>query len=98
MALPTRKKVPATNIGSMLEETQQEVIIEEAILAIEEEDEDGEGGGITEADEGPNPEQAKIYFDGLRENLRHCSENNERARTYAPTKRQRGWKSWLSPF
>ncbi len=62
------EEVPATNIGSMLEETQQEVIIEEAILAIEEEDEDGEGGGITEADEGPNPEQAKIYFDGLREN------------------------------
>lgn len=53
---------PAANIGSMLDESQQD----ELILANDEEDEDGEGG-IAEVDDGPNPEQAKAYFDELRE-------------------------------
>ncbi|HGH5223973.1 TPA: RNA polymerase sigma factor RpoD [Legionella pneumophila] len=53
---------PATNIGSMLDEEQQE----EILLDVDEEDEDGEGG-ISDVDDGPNPEQAKIYFDELRE-------------------------------
>lgn len=53
---------PATNIGSMLDEEQQEDIL----LDVDEEDEDGEGG-ITDVDDGPNPEQAKVYFDELRE-------------------------------
>ncbi|HAT4472848.1 TPA: RNA polymerase sigma factor RpoD [Legionella pneumophila] len=51
---------PATNIGSMLDEEQQE----EILLDVDEEDEDGEGG-ISDVDDGPNPEQAKIYFDEL---------------------------------
>jgi RNA polymerase primary sigma factor len=59
--------VPASNIGSMLEQSQEEPI-EPEIIAAEDEDEDGEGGGI-EADEGPNPEQAKIYFDELRDSF-----------------------------
>ncbi|HAT6325690.1 TPA: RNA polymerase sigma factor RpoD [Legionella pneumophila subsp. pneumophila] len=53
---------PATNIGSMLDEEQQE----EILLDVDEEDEDGEGG-ISDVDDGPNPEQAKVYFDELRE-------------------------------
>lgn len=54
---------PASNIGSMLDEEQQE-----AILLSEEEDENGEGeGGMSEVDDGPSPEQAKAYFDELRD-------------------------------
>lgn len=52
---------PPANIGSMLDEEQQDLL-----LSADEEDEDGEGG-IAEVDDGPNPEQAKIYFDELKE-------------------------------
>lgn len=55
---------PAASIGSMLDDVQQE----EVLLAVDDEDEDGEGG-LAEVDDGPNPEQAKIYFDELRENF-----------------------------
>lgn len=56
---------PPSNIGSMLEENHQDLIVEEALL---EDEEGGDGeGGITDVDDGPNPEQAKIYFDELRE-------------------------------
>lgn len=51
---------PAANIGSMLDETQQE----ELLIAPDEEDE-GEGG-LGEVDDGPNPEVAKTYFDDLK--------------------------------
>lgn len=54
---------PASSIGSMLDEDQQE-----AILEINEEEDDGDSG-IGEVDDGPNPEQAKIYFDELRDAL-----------------------------
>jgi RNA polymerase primary sigma factor len=54
---------PAASIGSMLDDDQQD----DVIIAVDEEDEDGEGG-LAEVDDGPNPEQAKIYFDELREN------------------------------
>lgn len=57
------EEAPATNIGSMLEET--EVILEETI-ELPDEDEDDSDGGIIEVDEGPNPEQAQLYFDELR--------------------------------
>ncbi|WP_454780199.1 RNA polymerase sigma factor RpoD [Legionella sp. WA2022007384] len=53
---------PASSIGSMLDEEQ----VGELLLSDDEEDEDGEGGGLGEVDDGPNPEQAKIYFDDLR--------------------------------
>lgn len=57
---------PATNIGSMLDEAH--LIADDVIM--DEEGEDGEGeGGLTEVDDGPSPEQAKIYFDELRENF-----------------------------
>ena len=55
---------PATSIGSMLDEEQQEELILSSATT-DEEDEDGEGG-ISEVDDGPNPEQAKVYFDDLR--------------------------------
>ncbi len=53
---------PATNIGSMLDEEQQETIL---LDIDEEEDEDGDGT-LSDVEDGPNPEQAKIYFDDLR--------------------------------
>lgn len=59
------EEAPAANIGSMLDESQQEDMI---VSVVDEEDEEGEGG-LAEADDGPNPEQAKIYFDELRENF-----------------------------
>jgi RNA polymerase primary sigma factor len=58
---------PASSIGSMLDEAQQEELILATAPADDEEDEDGEGG-LGEVDDGPNPEQAKIYFDELRAN------------------------------
>lgn len=57
---------PAASIGSMLDDDQQESIT--AVASDDDEDEDGEGG-IAEVDDGPNPEQAKIYFDELHEHF-----------------------------
>lgn len=58
---------PAASIGSMLDDEQQV----DVIVNVDEEDEDGEGG-LAEVDDGPNPEQAKVYFDELRENFNHA--------------------------
>jgi len=69
-------EAPAANIGSMLEESQLEggaakpAEEEEDVLL----DEDDEGGEGTIEDDGPNPEQAKIYFDELREAFDCASE------------------------
>ncbi|HRD70810.1 MAG TPA: RNA polymerase sigma factor RpoD [Legionella sp.] len=60
---------PAANIGSMLDEDQQDDVV---IEAVDEEDEEGGEGGLAEVDDGPNPEQAKIYFDELRENFNNA--------------------------
>lgn len=49
--------VPATNIGSMLVEVQDDILLD----VIEEEGETG----LAETDEGPNLEQATAYFDDL---------------------------------
>ncbi|MFT4060021.1 MAG: RNA polymerase sigma factor RpoD [Legionella sp.] len=57
---------PASSIGSMLDEAQQEELLLSSAASENEEDEDGEGG-LGDVDDGPNPEQAKIYFDDLRE-------------------------------
>ncbi len=60
------ESAPAASIGSMLDEDQQD----EALVDMESEDDEGEGeGGLGEVDDGPNPEQAKIYFDELRESF-----------------------------
>ena len=64
----SEEEAPASNIGSMLDDTQQ-VEFDEEPLVIEDDEEGGEGAiaGLSVADEGPNPEQAKVYFDALRE-------------------------------
>lgn len=67
----SEEEAPPASIGSMLDESQQEVIIEEPLIAVDE-DEEGGDGTIVEADDGPNPEQAKIYFDELRENFNNA--------------------------
>lgn len=59
------EEAPATNIGSMLEESQQE----ELLLDVSDDDEDGDAASLSEVEDGPNPEQAKAYFDELRENF-----------------------------
>ncbi|KTD65930.1 RNA polymerase sigma factor RpoD [Legionella spiritensis] len=58
-------EAPAANIGSMLDESQQEQILEREEIESTDEEGDGDGGGLTETDDGPNPEQAKAYFDEL---------------------------------
>ncbi len=58
---------PST-IGSMLDETEDDVIDNDS--EDDDADEDGNGGDV---DTGPNPEQAKIYFDELREHFTHAS-------------------------
>jgi len=63
------ESAPPSNIGSMLDEAQQEATEVAAVELDESDDEGGDGEGVIgEADDGPNPEQAKIYFDELREN------------------------------
>lgn len=58
------ESVAPSSIGSMLDETQQVAEPEIDLLDVDEE----EGGdGSIEVDDGPNPEQAQIYFDELRE-------------------------------
>lgn len=58
------EEAPPANIGSMLEESQQDISSEDALEELVEDD-DGEGGGIVEVDEGPSIEQAQAYFDAL---------------------------------
>ena len=70
-------EAPPSSIGSMLEEVQGEI---GAIAKVTDDDsaptilgdddeEGGEGGDIAAEDFGPNPEQAKLYFDELREHF-----------------------------
>ena len=67
-------EAPPSSIGSMIEETQSETV--DVVKATDDEsapvvlgDDDEEGGEIAVEDFGPNPEQAKLYFDDLRENF-----------------------------
>lgn len=63
------ESAPPSSIGSMLDESHQDIIADTAVVEVIEDVEDGDGdGSIVEADDGPNPEQAKVYFDELREN------------------------------
>ncbi|HVT62845.1 MAG TPA: RNA polymerase sigma factor RpoD, partial [Legionellaceae bacterium] len=61
------ESAPPSSIGSMLEETHP-VHADLDLLDVDDADEEGGEGGI-EVDMGPNPEQAKIYFDELRDNF-----------------------------
>lgn len=60
-------EAPPSSIGSMLEETPEAAAITDADVDIL--DEETEEGTLAEVDEGPNPEQAKIYFDELQVNF-----------------------------
>ncbi len=66
-------EAPPSNIGSMLEEHSPDATTliksadEEGVREILIGEEDEDGGEIAVEDFGPNPEQAKIYFDELRE-------------------------------
>lgn len=57
---------PPSSIGSMLEETAQETLIDPITDDMIEDDGDGEGGSIVDVDDGPNIEQAESYFMTLR--------------------------------
>ncbi|MDP3705373.1 MAG: RNA polymerase sigma factor RpoD [Legionellaceae bacterium] len=80
---------PPSSIGSMLDESQQDTPGEAAAVDIIDDTDDGDGdgdGGIVEADDGPNPEQARIYFDELRENYNKAMTSlNEHGRTSKKT-------------
>ncbi|MBN9231309.1 MAG: RNA polymerase sigma factor RpoD [Legionella sp. 40-6] len=73
---------PAASIGSMLDETQQE----DLILGDEEDEESDQEGSLSEVDDGPNPEQAQIYFDELQGYYEHAvALAKEHGRTHAKT-------------
>ncbi len=79
---------PPSNIGSMLDESQQDSIIDVVTADIidESDDSDGDAGGVVEVDEGPNPEQAQVYFDELRENYDNAMKSmNDLGRTSKKT-------------
>ncbi|MCC5792264.1 MAG: RNA polymerase sigma factor RpoD [Legionellaceae bacterium] len=58
---------PPSSIGSMLDEDDNEETTASASSDDDDDDDDDGDGSIDAADEGPNPEQAKAYFDDLRE-------------------------------
>lgn len=64
--------VAPSNIGSMLEETQQESALDINAPEIIEDGDDGDGGGIVDVDMGPSIEQAQSYFDELRETFNNA--------------------------
>ena len=62
------ESAPPSSIGSMLDDSQQDSLIDEVSADIIDDADDGDGdASVVEVDEGPNPEQAKEYFDDLRE-------------------------------
>ncbi len=65
------EEAPPSNIGSMLDENQQEDAEPDTSL-IEDESDDGDDGNISDDDEGPSLEQAKIYFDELQHNFENA--------------------------
>ncbi len=80
------ESMPPSSIGSMLDESQQEDSLlededeeESSGRPIRDVDDDEEGddgeGGISDVDDGPNPEVAKVYFEDLREHLKKVSES-----------------------
>ena len=66
----TEEEAPPANIGSMLEEAQQDDSTDGGAATVSGDDdgEDGEGG-IVEVDDGPKLEQAKAYFDELQDSF-----------------------------
>lgn len=70
--------VGPSTIGSMLEDPTEDDPIPTTEL-LDEDDGDGEGGGIVEVDDGPNPEQAATYFNDLQEHFDHAMESLKRS-------------------
>lgn len=63
------EEAPTSSIGSMLEDPEKS----DDKTAVELDDEDDDGDTGEEGETGPNPEQAKIYFDELREHFTSAS-------------------------
>lgn len=79
------ESAPPSSIGSMLDESQQDILTDASVVDIIDDSDDG-GAGIVEVDDGPNPEQAKIYFDELRENFDNAMDSlREHGRTSKTT-------------
>ncbi len=83
------EEAPAASIGSMLDENQQENKLKGLDEDEEEDEDDGGGDGdgdISDGDDGPNPEQAKIYFDEIKENYNKAMQSlQEHGRTHKKT-------------
>ena len=78
---------PPSSIGSMLDEAHLDAVpdVVSSPDIIDEADDEGDGG-IVEVDTGPSPEQAKIYFDELRENFNNAMTSlQEQGRTSKQT-------------
>ena len=70
------ESAPPSNIGSMLDESQQDAIMDEVTTDIIDDTDDADGdASVVEVDEGPNPEQAQIYFDELRANYNNAMQS-----------------------
>ena len=67
----TSEEAPPSNLGSMVEDLPQDDVVDSVALN---DDELGEevSGSLVDADEGPNPEQAKTYFNELRINFNNA--------------------------
>ncbi|MDP1602848.1 MAG: RNA polymerase sigma factor RpoD [Legionella sp.] len=80
----SEEEAPPASIGSMLDDVQNDLLEDTAVVP-DDDDEDGDGT-ITEVDDGPNPEQAKAYFDELRANFDNAMlALNEQGRTDSKT-------------
>ena len=81
------ESAPPSSIGSMLDDSQQDSLIDEVSADIIDDADDGDGdASVVEVDEGPNPEQAKEYFDDLRETFDNAMKSmNDLGRTSKKT-------------
>ncbi len=78
------EEVCPANIGSLLEEPDEGIVAD--ISDEEGEDENQGSGSIEDTEDGPNPEQAKIYFDALRESFINATQFlKEHGRTHKKT-------------
>ena len=63
---------PPSSIGSMLDETPHDAAVDVASIGLTDDVDDSDGTVIVDVEDGPNPEQAKIYFDELRTLFDHA--------------------------
>jgi RNA polymerase primary sigma factor len=82
----SEEEAPPASIGSMLDDAQQTELLDEAAVVTDDEDGEDGDGTIAEVDDGPNPEQAKAYFDELRLNFDNAMQAlHEQGRTDGKT-------------